>query len=546
MASVADFLIERLISSDVKHIFGVPGDYILDFYSQLWNNNEINVINTTDEAHAGFAADAYARVHGIGAVCVTYNVGTLKIANSIACAYAERSPVIVISGSPGLNERQENTLLHHMVRSFECQKEIFEKITCAAVVLDDPAKAGYEIDKAFEALKHHKQPIYIEIPRDIAKKSIKYDVYNFGTPTAPKTDVRNLNEAIEETVTWLNKAEKPVILAGVEIARYNLGKQLIRFAEKLNIPVIATLLSKSVVDETHHLFGGIYSGEASSEATQKLVEESDCLLMFGAMLTDFSLAFKPCNFEKRQVVSCNVQGLRVKSHNYSNVQFYDFCNTLFKSECLQHGIPFTITQNREINKIEFIPEKNKPVTINRIRDKIESIMNEDFAIIADVGDSLFLAGDITVHHRNHFLSPAYYLSMGSAIPGALGVQTALPNVRPIVLVGDGAFQMTVSEISTIIEKDLNPIIFVLNNDGYSTERLLKDGKFNDIRRWNYHDIPYLFNGGKGYKVTNEEELEQAVNKSIQNKEVSVINLILERFDNSEGVRRMTKALAKKV
>lgn len=543
MASVSDFLIERLISSNVKHVFGIPGDYILDFYSQMWNNDLIDVINTTDEAHAGFAADAYARVHGIGAVCVTYNVGTLKIANAIACAYAERSPVIIISGSPGLNERQENTLLHHMVRSFECQKEIFEKITCAAVVLDDPAKAGYEIDKAFEALKHHKQPIYIEIPRDIAKKAIKYDVYNFGTPTAPKTDTHNLNEAIEETVAWVNKAEKPVILAGVEIARYNLGKQLIRFAERLNIPVVATLLSKSVVDETHHLFGGIYSGEASPEHTQKLIEESDCLLMFGAMLTDFSLAFKPCNFEKRQVVSCNVQGLRVKSHNYSNVQFIDFCETLFKSEGVQHGVPITITQN---NKFSFVPEKNKSITINRVREKIDSIMNQDFAIIADIGDSLFLAGDITVHHRNHFLSPAYYLSMGSAIPGALGVQTALPNVRPIVLVGDGAFQMTVSEISTIIEKGLNPIIFVLNNDGYSTERLLKDGGFNDIRRWNYHQITSLFNGGKGYEVRNEEELDHVVNEALGNKEVSVINLILERFDNSEGMRRMTKALAKKV
>jgi len=543
MSSVSDFLIERLISSDVKHVFGIPGDYVLDFYAQMWDNEKIQVINTTDEAHAGFAADAYARVHGIGCVCVTYNVGALKVANAVACAYAERSPMIVISGSPGLNERADNAMLHHMVRSFDCQREIFEKITCASVVLDNVNTAGYEIDKAFEAMKHNKQPIYIELPRDIAKKAIKYDVYNFGTPDKPVTDDENLAEAIEETIAWLDKSEKPCILAGVEVSRYNFGKQLLRFAEKTNIPVVTTLLSKSVIDETHPLFGGIYQGAASKEYTKQIVEDSDCLLMFGAMLTDFSLAFKPSKFEKRQVVSCNVKGLRVKSHNYPNVQFADFCSALFKSDAQKHGVPISVTQKRDPKP--FVAEKDTPITVNRFRDKLDSIMTEEFAIIADVGDSLFLAGDLTVHQRNHFLSPAYYLSMGSAIPGALGVQTALPNVRPIVLVGDGAFQMTVSEISTIVEKRLNPIIFVLNNDGYSTERLLKDGGFNDIRRWEYHKAVEMF-GGKGYKVTTEEELTTAVKEALASKEVSVINLVLGRFDNSEGMRRMTKALAEKV
>lgn len=544
MSSVSDFLIERLISSDVKDVFGIPGDYVLDFYAQMWETDGINVINTTDEAHAGFAADAYARVHGIGAVCVTYNVGALKVANAVACAYAERSPLIVISGSPGMNERKEHKLLHHMVRSFNCQKEIFEKITCASVVLDNPNSAGYEIDRAFEALKHNKQPIYIELPRDVAKKSVKYDVYNFGTPEAPETNEENLNDAIEETVEWVNKAERPAILAGVEIARYGLGKKLIKFAEKLNIPVATTLLSKSVIDETHPLFAGIYQGAASMEHTKKVVEESDCLLMFGAMLTDFSLAFRPAKFEKRQIVSCNVKGLQIKSHTYEHVQFSDFLTTLFKQEVKQHGLPVKVKMNRE--PVTFTPEKDKPLTLERFRQKLDSFIDERYAIVADVGDSLFLAGDLTVHHRNHFLSPAFYLSMGTAIPGALGVQTAKPDVRPIVLVGDGAFQMTVSEISTIVENKLNPIIFVLNNDGYSTERCLKDGGFNDIRRWNYHHVDSLVGGGKGFKVQTEEELEEAVKSALTSKEVCVVNLVLDRFDNSEGMRRMTKVLSEKI
>jgi len=539
MASVAEFLIERLASAGIKHVFGVTGDYVLDFYSKLWSDDNITVINTTDEAHAGFAADAYARVHGIGAVCVTYNVGALKVANAVAGAYAERSPMVVISGSPGMDERQEDVLVHHMVRSFNCQKEIFEKITCASVVLDNPNTAGYEIDKVFEALRHNKQPVYIELPRDVAKKSIQYDVYNYGTPDKPISDDQNLKEAIDEVINWIGESKNPTILAGVELARYDLGRELLRFAERVNIPIVTTLLSKSVIDELHPLFSGIYQGAASHESTRKLVEESDCLLMFGVMLTDLSLSFKPARFKKRQVVSCSVKGLQIRSHIYNNVQFSDFCQNLFRSGIERKR--FTPTFVSPV-QADFVPKTNTPITNVRLGEKLNSMLTEHMAIVADVGDSLFLAGDLTVHNRNQFLSPAFYLSMGFAIPGALGMQMAMPHIRPIVVVGDGAFQMSVSEISTIINHGLNPIIFVINNDGYSSERFLKDGPFNNIRRWEYHNAPQMFGGGIGVQVKTEEELQNAVKSALDSKEMYLINVMLDRFDVSLGMRRMTSAI----
>ncbi|RDJ35261.1 MAG: hypothetical protein DWQ19_10630 [Crenarchaeota archaeon] len=196
MPSVSDFLLERMECAKIQHVFGVPGDYVLNFYKKLSDREKIDLVNCTDEAHAGFAANAYARIKGLGAVCVTYNVGALKIANSVACAYAERCPVVIISGSPGINERKEGMLLHHMVRSFGCQKDIFDNLTCASVVLDDPSTAGYKIDAAFEAMMYHKQPIYIELPRDIADKPIGYDVYRQGTPVSPKSDEQNFEEAL--------------------------------------------------------------------------------------------------------------------------------------------------------------------------------------------------------------------------------------------------------------------------------------------------------------------------------------------------------------
>lgn len=543
MPSEADFLLERMHNAGINHVFGVPGDYVLNFYKKLSDSPNIEIINTTDEAHAGFAADAYARVHGIGCVCVTYNVGALKIANAVACAYAERSPLVVISGSPGIKERSEGMLLHHMVRSFECQKQVFDNITCASTVLDNPSTAGYEIDRVFEALKHHKQPIYIELPRDIAEKSISYDVYKQGTPSSPKSDPINLEESIEEVTRWINEAKNPVILAGVQLARYDLGGELLKFAERVNIPIATTLLAKSVINETHPLFMGVYAGRTSKEEVREAVENSDCLLMFGVLLTDMNLSFMPARFEKRQVVSCSVEGLKIRNHAYSDVNFKDFISSLFKVSSLQKKTDaFINSTNLDIS----FKSNDSKITTKRFFEKVNSILTENMAIVADIGDSLFGAVDLLIRNKNYFLSPAFYTSMGFAIPGSLGVQVALPHVRPIVLVGDGAFQMSCTELSTIVTRGLNPIVFVINNGGYTTERFLIDGPFNNIRNWNYQDVTQLIGGGHGFKVETEKELEEAVAFALKSKELCIINVIVDSLDISPALKRMTEGLAKRV
>lgn len=541
MPTVADFLIGRLENLGLKHCFGIPGDYCLDFYDKLWKSN-IKVINNTDENHAGFAADAYARINGIGAVCVTYNVGSLKITNAIACAYAERSPVIVLCGSPGIVERQEGLLLHHMVRSFECQYKIFENITCASTVLSNPVTAGGEIDRVLDILKHKKQPIYIEIPRDIVKKNIEYNVYTHTAYELPTSDLENLNDAIIEIKSWLKEAKNPVIVAGVEIARYQLGKELLKFAERNNLPIVTTLLSKSIVSEKHPLFAGIYAGSFSKESTRNLVDESDCLLMFGDIMTDMSLSFKPAKFQKRQVVLCSTEGLQVKHHNYPKVEFNDFCKEIFKIKLERDSVEFFDEKQPHSN---FEPT-NEELTVERFFQKIDSILDEKMAVVADVGDSLFGASDLTMKDSNNFISPAFYLTMGFAIPGALGVQINRHDIRPIVIVGDGAFQMSMTELSTILDQKLNPIVFVLNNEGFSTERLLKDGDYNDIRNWNYHFVTTLIDGGIGFEVKTEIELEDAVKKSLDSKVLSVINIRLKKGDFSLPLKRMAECLSKRV
>lgn len=542
MPSVADFLVERLENAGVNHVFGVPGDYVLNFIKRINESKKTRFVNTTCESHAGFAADAYARLKGIGCVCTTYNVGTLKVCNAIAGAYAERSPVIVLSGSPGIKERNEDFKLHHVVKSFDNQQKIFKHITCYSVILEDATRAGFQIDEAFEALKYHKQPVYIEIPRDVAESPIKYDVYRQGTPSCRQSDKENLKEALSEVCQWIKEAKNPVIMAGVQLTRCGLGGTLVRFAERHNIPMVTTILSKSTVNEYHPLFAGVYSGpQTSEEKVRKLVDDSDCLLILGEVLTDMMLGFQSPKFAKRQTVFCSIEELRVRNHVYDNVLFTDFCNELLKSD-LGKKEPPVLPPKPEV--VAFIPE-NKKITTQRFFDKVGSMLNEKIAVVADIGEVLFGASTLRVSHH-HFISPAFYCSMGPAIPGALGVGLAKPDVRPVVLVGDGAFQMSLSELSSLLDNKLNPIVFVLNNHGYTTERFLLEGKFNDIRNWNYHKVTELLNGGTGYYAETEEELEAAVSAALKSRELSIINVSVEKTDITDSLRRMVGSLSRRV
>src|SRR5215211_8357132 len=212
--SIGEYLIQRLQDYGIADVFGIPGDYILSFYTML-EESPLRVIGCTREDCAGFAADAYARVHGMSALCVTYCVGGLSVCNSIAGAYAEKSPVVVITGSPGLRERIHNPLLHHMVRNWRTQYDVFEKLCVAGTELADPLTAFSEIDRALATCARYKRPVYIEIPRDMVHVR-PTTIHPFESPT-PVSDTRALDEAVDETVHRITNARQPVLLLGVEI-----------------------------------------------------------------------------------------------------------------------------------------------------------------------------------------------------------------------------------------------------------------------------------------------------------------------------------------
>ncbi|MCA9081870.1 MAG: alpha-keto acid decarboxylase family protein, partial [Planctomycetaceae bacterium] len=477
--TIGGYLIQRLQDYGVRDLFGIPGDFVLNFYGML-EESPINVVGCTREDCAGYAADAYARVNGLGAVCVTYCVGGLSLCNSIAGAYSEKSPVIVISGAPGIAERRNDPLLHHKVRDFNTQREVFEKITCASAALDDPLTAFREIDRCLEAAVRYKRPVYLEIPRDrVLTKAL--------IPHVPQrlelvSDADALAASLKEAAERIKQAKQPVLIAGVEIHRFGLRDQVLRLAEQNQIPMCATLLGKSVVSERHPLYLGVYEGAMGRESVTKYVEESDCVLLLGTFMTDINLGIFTAHLDPGRCIYITSEQLRIGHHHFHDVLLGDFLTGLADGK-LRKGKPMLPKPRTPVTLPE---DPSQPVTNASLFAYIDSMLDDEMVVIADVGDSLFGASDLTIHKHTEFLSPAYYTSMGFAIPAALGAQVANPTLRPLVLVGDGAFQMTCLELSSIVRRDFNPIVLVLNNHGYTTERFLQEGPFNDILNWNYH------------------------------------------------------------
>ena len=540
--SIGGYLIERMHALGINDIFGIPGDFVLGFYGML-ERSPIRIVGTCSELNAGYAADAYARINGIGAVCVTYSVGGLSLINAIAGAYAEKSPVIAISGAPGVEERADNLLLHHRVGAFDTQREIFERITVAATCLDDPLTAFREIDRCLGAAMAHKRPVYIELPRD---RVTTVPRYRDAEPVEElQSNKAALDEALAEARELLGRARQPVILAGIEVHRFGLRKQVLAFAERHKIPICSTLLSKSVVSELHPLYLGVYEGAMGRADMRRYVEDSDCLVLLGAFMTDMDLGVYTAKLDPNRWIFASSEDVRIRHHHFHEVLFPDFVNGLLKAKI---AVP-----KRELPPMaheqpaKYVPKKSAKITNKRLFQRVNELLDEHTVVVSDVGDSLFGASDLVIHRDSEFLSPAFYTSMGFAVPAAIGVQVANRERRPLVLVGDGAFQMTGMELSTAVRLKFNPIVIVLNNKGYTTERFLQEGPFNDLQEWHFHELPAVIGGGVGMEVRTEGDLEQALATAlVQRDSISILNVHLEPNDISPALERLASSLRKRI
>ena len=526
---LAPYLFNRLSDLGAAHAFGIPGDIVLPLFDAL-EASPIRLILTTHEPSAGFAADAYARLKGLGLAVVTYGAGALNMVNAIGQAYAEKYPVGVVSGAPDMSARPPDLLIHHKVKTFDTQRRIYEEVTVAHAVLDDPVNAPRDIHRVLEAVMNEKRPGYFEVPRD----RVWMELRDFAVPphVPAAASPMTLAETMQDILARLNRSVRPVILAGVEIMRLGLREQLINLAEQCNLPVATSFMGKAVFPEHHANFIGTYMGAAGDQYARRMVEESDCLLMLGAWLTDTETGLFTSAIPREAVIQVLAREVIISHHRYEGVGLADVLPAVLASR----QIPQREFRNEFVR--EGLPVEEGSL-IKGVISSLSDLNDREYAFITDSGDCLFGSVDL---NAELILNPGYYASMGFGVPAALGASLGAPDRRPIVLVGDGGFQMTGMELATLVRYKLDAMVIVLNNGGYrSLEALGADRKFCQIHPWDYVKVAQAL-GAVGTCVHTLDEFRAALQAACDRKDVSLIEVILPPDDISPPLRRLREKI----
>ncbi|GMV98246.1 MAG: hypothetical protein AMXMBFR83_25980 [Phycisphaerae bacterium] len=340
----------------------------------------------------------------------------------------------------------------------------------------------------------------------------------------------------------INRARRPVILADIELHRHKLTHLALEIVEAFNIPVAATLLSKSVISETHPLYIGVYGGALSDPLCRQYVDASDCVVMLGAFITDMFLGINTSRLTRARSILATTERTRVGLHWYEGIRFQDYLRGLRDSRIRRRGGFKNPNPAVEL----------KPLRSSELHDRLEAEdvfriiglhLDENNVVVCDTGDAMFGAIGLRTAKRKEFIADAYYLTMGFAVPAGIGVMAADPRKRPFIIVGDGAFQMTGIELSTAAKYGMNPIVIILNNDGYGTQRIILPGEFNEIRRWNYPKICELIQAGQATTVETKGQLDGALRNAISSDQLWVIEVRLPRDSCSPTLRLLGQELA---
>jgi indolepyruvate decarboxylase len=504
-------------------------------------------VGTCNELNAAYAADGYARIRGIGAFASTYGVGELSAINGVAGAFAERVPVVVITGSPATINFRTRPLLHHTLGDYQIPLRIYEKITAASTELVSAESAPSEIDRVLSACLSRQQPVYISLPSDVVMmKCNRPNAFLFPTPGP--SDQAALGEAIKEAVKMLNKAQKPVVIGDVELIRFKLQKEFACFLDKTGFPYVTMMLGKTVLSEHHPQFIGLFEGDRSRDYVRNRVDSADCILQLGALMTDLNTGGFTTNFGDSKTISANIRSVKIKHHYYENVYLYDFILGL--TEKLPRRDPATLEIQCAADSCihrytePYRPEAPKPLTIKRFFDRMSHFIKDNSIVIAETGVSLFSAAEMLMPEGATFIGQTFYGSIGYTVGATLGAGFAAQDRRVVLFVGDGSFQVTCQDLSTMIRNRLKPIIFLMNNEGYTIERVICDRAYNDIQPWSYHKLMEIFGGGLGLDVRTEGELEDALDKAATMDGLVFIEIHTGRLDCPESLRSAGRSMAK--
>lgn len=526
--TVADYLVKKLKFLGIKNVFGLPGDYNFNILDAIIKDDEINWVNSTNELNASYSSDGYARINGYGAVVTTYGVGELSAINGVAGSMAENVPVIHIAGVPKTSFIEKNIIVHHNFSNpnyylFEnAYKNVVE--TTAYLNFENAKK---EIDRVFNVFVNEKKPVYIAIPVDVCEFLIDDD--GFDKIEYKKSDEKALNETVSEIISLIEKAKNPIIFFDYLCKRYNLKNEIKEFINKTNMKFGTFLMGKGIIDETNPNFTGVNGGNLSS-FVQNEIKKSDLIITAGYLNADLNTGGFSA-FEKEIDIEIRKNETIIKGKVYKNVLLQD---VILK---LNEKITKTFEKNdfKQIKKK--INEKGK-IKVDDILPLIETVLDEDDIFTMETGLFSLSGSFLNLKKNVEYLSQTLWGSIGWATPALFGAMMADNKKCHIMFTGEGAHQLTIQEMANFFEYDLKPVIFVLNNNGYTVERVLSkdpNDKFNNITNWNYPKLIEGFSNNKDYFIKTVSTLESFIEtieeiKKLKGKKLCYVEIMTDKKD----------------
>ncbi|MFT5349957.1 MAG: indolepyruvate decarboxylase [Planctomycetota bacterium] len=534
--NLAESLLYGLKKYGVAEIFGIPGDFALPLFKVIEESKILPLYTFSHEPAVGFAADAAARFHSKPSVAaVTYGAGAFNMVNPVAAAYAEKSPVIVISGGPGEADRSTGLLVHHQAKQLSSQIKMFKEVTCDQIILDDPATAPAGIARVLRSCILESRPVYIEVPRDkVFDNCAEVPLLEIdGTQ-----DEEALVACADEIIERIKNAKSPVMMVGVEIRRYGLEEAVRELCQKLDIPVVTTFMGRGLLAGQDVPLQGTYMGMAGDAGLTHMVENSDALILLGVLLSDTNFGISEKKIDLPKTILASDGRVSLGYHSYLDMPIKALVGAL--NQKLEKKPTRSAVKVEYPHNLSLDDEAITPTDIARaVNDLFKE--NELMPIAADMGDCLFTALDI---EHTELVAPGYYATMGFGVPAGLGVQAATGR-RPIIMVGDGAFQMTGWELLNCKRYGWNPIVLLFNNSSWEMLRAFQpESKFNDLDRLNYSDIANSL-GGVGRRANTRRELKEALDKAIDDKsQFQLVEIMLNRGELSQTLSRFVEGIKK--
>ncbi|HDR2625655.1 indolepyruvate decarboxylase [Enterobacter cancerogenus] len=540
---VADYLLDRLTDCGADHLFGVPGDYNLQFLDHVIDSPDICWVGCANELNASYAADGYARCKGFAALLTTFGVGELSAMNGIAGSFAEHVPVLHIVGAPGMASQQRGELLHHTLGDGEFRHfyHMSEPITVAQAILTEQ-NACYEIDRVLTTMLRERRPGYLMLPADVAKKAATPPV-NALTMRATEGDDACLQAFRDAAQQRLAATRRTALLADFLVLRHGLKQALQKWVNEVPMAHATMLMGKGIFDEHQAGFYGTYSGSASAAAVKEAIEGADTVLCIGTRFTDTLTAGFTHQLTPAQTIEVQPHASRVGDVWYTGITMQQAIETLTQL-CKQHVHHARISgdAHRDAHSVQ-----TGSLTQENFWSTLQTFIRPGDIILADQGTSAFGAIDLQLPADVNFIVQPLWGSIGYTLAAAFGAQTACPDRRVIVLTGDGAAQLTIQELGSMLRDKQHPIVLVLNNEGYTVERAIHgpEQRYNDIALWNWTQIPQALSldpQAECWRVSEAEQLAEVLDKVAHHERLALIEVMLPKADIPPLLAALTKAL----